>query len=179
VATAGGQGKVILWRAADGQQITALQADTSWVMFVAFSPDSSMVAAAGIGERTVTLWEIATRKLVGRLPHPIFVASAAFDPAGRTLATSATDGKVRLWDIASKRQIGVPLPEAEDGSGNNISAFDLSNHLITLDDADTAFVWDMNSDRWKQQACSVVGRSLTRDEWAELLPGRRYQPACR
>jgi hypothetical protein len=37
----------------------------------------------------------------------------------------------------------------------------------------------MNPDRWKQQACAVVGRSLTREEWNELLPDRRYQPACR
>jgi hypothetical protein len=37
----------------------------------------------------------------------------------------------------------------------------------------------MNPDRWKQRACAVVGRSLTRQEWTELLPDRRYQPACR
>jgi hypothetical protein len=37
----------------------------------------------------------------------------------------------------------------------------------------------MNSDRWKQQACTVVGRPLSREEWNEFLANRRYQPACR
>jgi WD40 repeat protein len=180
VATGGGSGKVILWRAADGRQVATLPADTSWVLTLAFSPDGRLLAASGTGDRQVTLWDVATRKRVGRLPHPIFIASMAFDPAGRTLATSAADGKVRLWDLASQREIGVPLPGAENGTGTNISAFDPSgNHLIAFYDSGAAFVWDMDTDHWKRQACTVVGRALTRDEWKELLPARRYQPACR
>ena len=63
--------------------------------------------------------------------------------------------------------------------GTNISAFDPSgNHLIALYDSGIAFVWDMNPDRWKQQACTVVGRPLSREEWNELLADRRYRPAC-
>jgi hypothetical protein len=38
----------------------------------------------------------------------------------------------------------------------------------------TAFVWDMNPDRWKQQACTVVGHTLSREEWNEFLADRRY-----
>jgi WD40 repeat protein len=180
VVTGGGQGKLLLWRATDWRQLGALPADTGWVLCVAFSPDGSLLAAGGVGERQVTLWDVASRKLVGRLPHPNFVGSVAFDPAGRTLATSAEDGKVRLWDLDSQRQIGRPLPGAENGSGINVSAFDpTGNHLIALYDSGAPFVWNMNPNRWKQQACAVVGRSLTRQEWTELLPDRRYQPACR
>ena len=182
VVTGGAQGKLVLWRATDWRQLGVLTADTGWVLCVAFSPDGSLLAAGGVGERQVTLWNVASRKLVGRLPHPNFVGSVAFDPAGRTLATSAEDGKVRLWDLASQRQIGRPLPGAENGTGMNlnVSAFDPSgNHLADVYDNGVAFVWDMNPNRWKQQACAVVGRSLTREEWTELLPDRRYQPACR
>jgi WD40 repeat protein/DNA-binding SARP family transcriptional activator len=180
LATGGGGGRVILWHTSTWQQTTTLPADTSLVLCVAFSPDGSLLAAGGAGDRSVTLWNVATRKLVGRLPHPIFVGSMGFDPDGRTLATSAIDDKVRLWDLASLRQIGVALPGAENGSGTNVSAFDPSGtHLIALHDSGTALVWDMNPDRWKQQACAVVGRSLTPEEWHELLPDRRYQPTCR
>jgi WD40 repeat protein len=180
VATAGGQGKVILWRAADGQQLASLQADTSWILAMTFSPDGSQLAASGIGDRAVTVWDVARRRLLGQLPHPTLVGSMAFDPRGGTLATSAADGNVRLWDLASMQPIGRPLPGAENGTGASISTFDPSgNHLIAVYDGGTAFVWDMNPDHWKQQACAVVGRSLTRQEWTELLPDRRYQPACR
>jgi WD40 repeat protein/DNA-binding SARP family transcriptional activator len=180
LATAGGKGQVILWQAATGEQVGTLQADTSWVLTAAFSPDGSLLAASGTGDRQVTLWDVATHKQVGRLPHPIFVGSVAFDPYGRTLTTSASDGKVRLWDIAHLREIGPPLPGADNGSGTNVSAFDPSgNHLIAVYDSGAAFIWDMEADHWKRQACAVVGRPLTREEWRELLPGRRYHPACR
>jgi WD40 repeat protein len=180
VATGGGQGRILLWRTTDWMQVGALAADTSWVYCMAFSPDGSRLAAGGVGERQATIWDVASRKLLSRLPHPNFVTSVAFDPAGRTLATSAGDFKIRLWDLASQRQIGRPLPGSETGSGTNVSAFDPSgNHLIAVYDSGAAFVWDMDLDHWKQQACAVVGRILTQKEWTELLPDRRYQPACR
>jgi WD40 repeat protein len=180
VATGGGQGRILLWRTTDWRLLGALPADTSWVWCMAFSPDGSRLAAGGVGNRQVTIWDVASHRLVGRLPHPDFVASVAFDPAGRTLATSATDFKIRLWDLASQHQIGRPLPGNENGSGTNVSAFGPSgNHLIAVYDSGAAFVWDMDLDHWKQRACAMVGRSLTREEWTELLPDRRYQPACR
>jgi WD40 repeat protein len=179
VATGGGQGKVILWRAADAKQLATFKADTSWILAMAFSPDGSRLAASGFGDRQVTVWDVGRRRLVGRLPQPTFVGAMAFRPGGTLVATDAADGQVRLWDLASQRQIGRPLPGAENETGTNVSAFDPSgNHLVVLYDTGTAFVWDMNPDRWKQQACTVVGRPLSREEWIELLADRRYQPAC-
>jgi WD40 repeat protein/DNA-binding SARP family transcriptional activator len=175
VATAGNEGKAILWRAADGKQLATIKADTTGLSAVAFSPDGSLLAVGGLGDRAVTLWDVATHRQVGRLPHPIFVTTMAFDPAGKTLATSAFDGKVHLWDVASLREIGLPLP----GDGASVPAFDpTGTHLIAAYVWGPVLVWDMDPDRWKQQACTVAGRSLTREEWRELLPGRRYQPAC-
>jgi WD40 repeat protein/DNA-binding SARP family transcriptional activator len=179
VATGGGQGKVILWRAADARQLASFQADTSWVLAMAFSPDGSWLAASGIGDRAVTVWDVATRRLLGRLPQPTFVGAMAFGPGDKLLATDGADGKVRLWDLASQRQLGPPLPGAENGTGTNTSAFAPSgHHLIAVYDSGAALVWDMHPDRWKQQACTVVGHPLSREEWNELLPSRHYQPAC-
>jgi WD40 repeat protein len=113
---------------------------------------------------------------VGRLPHPTILASLAFDPDGKTLATATIHGTARLWDIASRRQIGLALP------GPSVSAnvgFDPNGtHVVTLYEDGTGVMWDVDPDHWKQRACSVAGRSLTREEWAELLPERGHQPAC-
>ena len=200
VATAGGEtagaernatealkGKVVVWRAASGERLATLKVDKQWVSSVAFSPDGSVIAASGVNDRAVTLWDVASWKLVGRLPHPIFIGSVAFDPRGKTLATSAFDDKVRLWDIASMRQIGAALPGPENpGAGlvcdpcGSQAGFDPSgNYLVALNQNGGALVWDVDPDRWKERACAVVGRPLTRDEWEDLLPGRSYQPACR
>jgi WD40 repeat protein len=111
VATAGPKGNIILWRAEDGTRLATLPVDKLFISSVAFSPDGSVVAATGLVNRAITLWDVATHKLVGRLPHPAIIDSFAIDPHGKTLATSS--GSLRLWDLASMRQIGAALPEPE------------------------------------------------------------------
>jgi WD40 repeat protein/DNA-binding SARP family transcriptional activator len=175
VATTGGLGNIVLWRAADGKQIATIKADTVANIALAFSPDGSLLAVCGTADWAVTLWDVATHRLVSRLPLPIYATTVAFDPRGKLLAASARDGKIHLWDVASRREIGTSLP----GDGLSVSAFDPSGtYLIVVYEWGPVFVWDIGPERWKKQACTVAGRSLTREEWRELLPDRRYQPAC-
>jgi hypothetical protein len=39
-------------------------------------------------------------------------------------------------------------------------------------------IWDVDPDSWARRACTLANRTLTRAEWEESLPGRRYEPAC-
>jgi WD40 repeat protein len=184
LATDGGHGKVILWRAAGWAQIVTLRVDQLLVSSVAFSPDGSLLAATGLVNRAITLWDVATHKLVGRLPHPAIITTVSFNPHGKTLATST--GDLRLWDLTSMRQIGPALPEPEQHATNlacdfcwNVVEFDPSGtHLFALYQTGAGIVWDVDPKLWEQRACAVVGRPLTRQEWTELLPGQRYRPAC-
>lgn len=49
-----------------------------------------------------------TPKLVARVEHEGWVSSVAFSPDGRRLATASfMDGTVRVWDVATRRQIRV------------------------------------------------------------------------
>ena len=114
---------------------------------------------------------------MGRLPHPTVLAALAFDPGGKTLATVTIHGTARLWDVASRRQIGLVLPGPSAFA--NVGFDPNGTHLVTLYEDGTGLVWDVDPDHWKQRACSVAGRSLTREDWEELLPERGYQPACR
>jgi WD40 repeat protein/DNA-binding SARP family transcriptional activator len=182
VATAGGGGTVVLWRVADGALVRTVVADPEWVAAVAFSPDGTLLAVAGSGERFTTLWEVASGRLVGRLRHPTYVVAVHFDPQGRTLATAVTDGTVRLWDLASRHQLGVALPGPNHlgPDRSTVLAFNpAGTDLVAFYGDGTGLVWDVDPDRWKQRACTIAGGPLTRDEWEELLPGRRYEPACR
>ena len=123
------------------------------------------------------MWEVASGRLVGRLRHPTYVVAVRFDPQGRTLATAATDGTVRLWDVASQRQVGVALPGPDQWS---VLAFNpAGTDLVAFYGDGTGLVWDVEPESWKKRACTIAGGPLTRDEWEELLPGRRYEPACR
>jgi hypothetical protein len=40
------------------------------------------------------------------------------------------------------------------------------------------FIWNVTLDAWKEHACTVAGRDLTRAEWERNLPERSYERVC-
>jgi hypothetical protein len=52
------------------------------------------------------------------------------------------------------------------------------NPLAAVYDTGQAYIWDVRPSSWLRRACAVAGRSLTRQEWADVLPGRGYEPVC-
>lgn len=73
--------------------------------FMAFSPNSQLLAIAGESS-TITIWDAATgeqlRKLHG---HTAGVSSLAFTPDGARLVSGSVDETVRLWDVASGEEV--------------------------------------------------------------------------
>jgi WD40 repeat protein len=51
------------------------------------------------------LWQESRGEELLSLPHPAMVKGASLSPDGRHVASLATDGKVRVWDMASRKQI--------------------------------------------------------------------------
>ncbi len=50
----------------------------------------------------LSLWEIATGKVLDTIPQPSWVTALAFGPGAKLLATGHDDGIVRVWDVASR-----------------------------------------------------------------------------
>jgi WD40 repeat protein len=145
---------------------------------VALSPDGRLLAVGGFS-KDVSIWDVPTETLL----HELYVGGAGafsleFSPDGQTLAVSGIEPAASLWDVATGTQIGLELPSG--GAGR--TALDLSADgkqlLMTSVDGQGA-VWDLDPESWKQRACAIAGRTLTREEWNQYLPGRPYEPACR
>ena len=51
--------------------------------------------------------------------------------------------------------------------------------IVTVNDRGRAVLWDVRPTSWARHACEVAGRTLTRAEWKQYLPGRSYHPACK
>ena len=91
--------------------------------------------------------------------------------------TAGIDGRIRLWDVATRRPIGTPLPAAENV--NAVASFAPDGaHVYAVFADGRGYRWDVRPAAWERQACRVAGRRLTRGEWHDALPGRRYAPAC-
>ena len=80
-----------------------------------------------------------------------------------------------LWDVASGRRLGDPLPAPD----NTAIGFDATGRTLVTGGADgEVVVWEVDPDRWVEIACELAGRTLTRDEWSRYLGDRAYDPPC-
>lgn len=75
---------------------------------VAFTPDGSVVAAAGGNTEDfgIYLWEVATGKPIGILGgHAAFISGQAFSHDGHMLVSVSEDGTAKVWDWRNGDQI--------------------------------------------------------------------------
>jgi WD40 repeat protein len=112
--------------------------------------------------------------------HADWVLSVAFSRDGKTLVSGSADGTVRLWDMATRQQIGDPL--TTDAGMVHSVAFSPDGKTLVSGSADgTARLWDAAylADT-AARLCNSVQRSLTRTEWEHYVPpGLAYQSVCR
>jgi WD40 repeat protein len=83
---------------------------TDHVACLAVAPGGALVAAGSLGGDTVVL-DTLTGVVVARLPeHPLGVLSLDWSPGGVTLAAGGQDGRITLWNRASRTNTTVELP---------------------------------------------------------------------
>ncbi|MFA1550316.1 NACHT and WD repeat domain-containing protein [Actinomadura chokoriensis] len=109
------------------------------------SPDGRFVAVHQDG--AIAFWDLAHRRETGpriRVPgHTDVITAMALGPGGATLATTGFDDRVRLFDVASRRQIDAPLTKAGGGLVNDLE-FSPDGRTLALTAADsTVRLWDV------------------------------------
>lgn len=145
---------------------------------LAFAPDGTL--ANGTPAGTVELFNPVTGKEVGSplLVGAAAVASIAFDPSGRRLATATQgEGIVKLWLLSGLGQLGPGFPT--DQGATSAVAFDSEGRLVAADADAEGFAWPTSLAAWELQACTVAGRSMTRAEWRQLGIDAPYSTVCR
>jgi WD40 repeat protein len=156
----------------------ALAQEQTAASTVRFTPDGRFLAV-GRSEGWTQLfstetWRPVSRRLAG---HTADVLSISASPDGRTLATGSPDGTIRLFDVETQQPLGAPLRAVPNRLVEPRFTPD-GAFLFAITDAGQAYRWDVRASSWVQYACDIAGRSLTRTEWSDVLPGRDYEPAC-
>jgi WD40 repeat protein/tRNA A-37 threonylcarbamoyl transferase component Bud32 len=192
LATGSYRGRLDLWDVAtQARRGKPMRVADDGVLSVAFDTTGSLLAAGGaIGP--VRVWRVADGRLA--FPplsgHTGFVTGAAFDPAGSFLATTSAFGGTRLWDPATGLAYGDELvPNPRPGSSTSTidlpflalgNEFSPDGKLLAVAGVETlAMLWEVDPAVWRQRACAIVGRNLTREEWHLYLPsGTAYRATC-
>jgi WD40 repeat protein len=101
-------GTVLVWDVFTKKPALPQQGVTGYVFEIAVSSDG-IHAAAGCGDGTVHLWNAVTSKAVHIFRDSGRAHSVTFSPDGRLLACGDSREKVRIWDIATRREVHPPL----------------------------------------------------------------------
>ena len=86
------------------------------------------------------------------------------------LVITGADGTVRLWDLERSAPAGLVW----DGTGSVFSSpswYDPEADSVWVATSGLLMEVPLDPQRWVEQACDLVGRDLTEDEWERWIPG--------
>lgn len=142
-----------------------------------FTPDSgTLIVGTSDDGKTLLLMDAPRGRSIERSLAADTYANVAVDPEG-DLAASALDGRLTLWDLATGRAIGSPIPFPLSTFGVREIIFTSSDDLFSA--SGVVVRWDLRIESWASRACMIAGRDLTEDEWELFLPASLpYQETC-
>ena len=148
------------------------------VLRLRFTPDGRylVVGAPRAGARLWSTKDVATRRGCSAVTPAL--SRRVDSPDGHTLATGSLDGHDRLCrTCARSRRSARRCPACPTVRWFREFTAD-GAYLFAFTNAGREYRWDVRPSSWARQACAVAGRTLTRAEWQDALPGRDYAPAC-
>ena len=143
---------------------------TTGVANLAFKSDRKMVAVGGWDKLVWLLDLTATPKR--REPfrgHLGAVLRVLFSPDGRILSSTANgEHLIRLWDVDGSGVFDTVLK----GNQTMITSLAFSGDsklLVSGGDDGLIVLWDLNETSWRERACKMANRNLTKEEWIDYV----------
>lgn len=98
-------GSVYIWNSFSKKQISSPIVLPEKISRCSFSPDSRSLATLGRGNGALSIWDISTQIRSTEMGEEKY-AELCFRPGGKEIALATIDGRIEIWNIEHKRQIG-------------------------------------------------------------------------
>ncbi|MGW0064890.1 nSTAND1 domain-containing NTPase [Streptosporangium sandarakinum] len=144
-------GRTLLTSGLDGLRLWDLASrrlivhDAEFDGLAQLSPDGRFVAVQR--EQAIAFWDVASHREAGpriRVPdHTDVITGMAISPDGRTLASAGFDSRVRLFDVATRRQLEGTPPAVAGGLVNDLAFSPDGRTLAYTADDDAVRLWDL------------------------------------
>ncbi len=160
LAMAGEEGNVELWDVESRRQLRKLVSPNAAPLHtVRYSPDGSVIAAGGIEDNNVTLWDAVSGRVIGapidtNPPQLGGAHSISFSPDSKRIAVPGAPGTVGIWEVATGQRVGRPLVIGEANVDEAIFAED-GRTLIASDESGSVYMVDIGTGRPIGQPLSV------------------------
>ena len=155
-----------------GEQLAGRLVGPLWT---SVSLDGTLVGATG-GE--IIEYDLDTLEPIGTFAGARGEVSVLeLSRGGHVLLAAANDQTVALFDVATRRRLGDPIPAFSPliGAGHINS----QGTQIAVNHQDGVVIWDIDPDVLAAAACRLAGRNLTETEWNTYLDGfGSYRPTC-
>ncbi|MBA4186500.1 MAG: hypothetical protein C0467_00635 [Planctomycetaceae bacterium] len=114
VAAVGADSVVRVWDIQTKSEVRGLRGHTDWVTSVAFSPDGRYLASVGVEkDKVLRIFELPPLEVSGGGGHVQGVNAIAVSPNGKFAATAGTDQTIKVWDLATGKEVGTLVGNAD------------------------------------------------------------------
>ncbi len=117
----------------------------------------------------ISLWDrdsLAREQLPYALGQSRSTWQIAFSPVAQLLVGGALEGSIVLWDTKKRRPIGHPIQGHGSSAVSDVAISPDGRWLASSDESGMVLLWPLKIDVWRQWACQIANRELTRGEWS-------------
>jgi WD40 repeat protein len=165
---------IIQWDIGAGKFIRKLVTDRS-VRTLAVSPDGRMLLSDGAsGDFSGFLWDIASGRPRRAFYKGGYILCGAFSPDGKFAVTGNVDGLIRVWDIASGKEV-ITL-KGHHGQMRSVRFSPDGGKIVSVSGDGSTRLWDIDKGKEIAQFVSFAQSAgdgyseVTSAEWIIITP---------